>query len=153
MTLSMDLSFLDFQSGKCLRNHFRLSPGFLVSLDSDPPSNGFLLLVSFSRKRFRLTNDSVATYLQSNLGGIAKDFAAVLVDQQIFRFTVSCKQVGFLVPGLNSFVSEHFKMALSSFAMTRVFKGLRTSPNRTLASCAPGMKYAQEIIGPRSLMH
>lgn len=52
----------------------------------------------------------MAFCLESVLGRKAKYFAVILVDQQIFSFSVSCKQVGFLVLGLKHFVTDSFKL-------------------------------------------
>lgn len=58
------------------------------------------------------------------------------LDQQVFRFVVSCKQVGFVVLGLNSFSSVDFKLAFllcndASFAKALAFSKSDSGPSFT----------------------
>lgn len=139
----MDLP-LDFQPGINFSNRVRLSVGAPISSATDPARNGFLLLVSFSRNRFHLTDDSVAIYVQSILEGFAKDFATSLVEQQIFSFSVSCKQVGFLVLELISVASEHFKLGFFLYNGTGILRA------RTFAKSDSGIVHSWQEVRPRS---
>jgi hypothetical protein len=68
----------------------------------------FFLLATFHRFLFRLTKDSVALALESCLGGHAPFFHVVELSQNHFRFSVSCKAVGFHVYALRRFIGESF---------------------------------------------
>jgi hypothetical protein len=68
-----------------------------VAYGEEGPSSLFSLLVSFSRFRFRLSPDSVGACLEAILGGSSKLFTIIQLDDQIFRFSVSCKKVGFTI--------------------------------------------------------
>lgn len=106
----MDFSKLNFQIGKDFSSKVHKLFGLPINSAGKPAGNSFLLLVSFSRKRFRLSDDSVVICLQSVLEGIAKDFAVFQLEEQIFRIAVSFKQVGFLTLNLNDVACEFFKL-------------------------------------------
>nr|TKW15585.1 hypothetical protein SEVIR_5G247400v2 [Setaria viridis] len=106
----MDFSKLNFQIGKDFSSKVHKLFGLPINSAGKPAGNGFLLLVSFSRKRSRLSDDSVVICLQSVLEGIAKDFAVFQLEEQIFRIAVSFKQVGFLTLNLNDVAREFFKL-------------------------------------------
>jgi hypothetical protein len=106
----MDFSKLDFRIGKDFSSKVLETLGSQVSAHGKPAGQVFHLLVSFSRNRFRLTEDSVGICLQSILGGTAEDFDPFLLEDQIFRFAVASKQVGFMILELVSFSCEWFKL-------------------------------------------
>jgi hypothetical protein len=85
--------------------------GVPIAYGDDGPSTAFFLLVSFSRFRFRLSQESVEACLSAILGGTSCNFAALQLENQIFRFRVSCKRAGFLVLDLVSFACDSFKLA------------------------------------------
>lgn len=70
--------------------------------------NSFILLATFRRFLFRLTEESVALALQSCIGGRAADFQFKFLSQNHFSFTVSCKSVGFAVYELRRFTGKSF---------------------------------------------
>jgi hypothetical protein len=83
--------------------------------------------------RFRLSPESVEHCLASVLGGTSKNFAAIQLEDQIFRFSVSSKQVGFLVLRLESFACDSFKLAFhlyndSGLFAARVFSKSDSGP-------------------------
>lgn len=101
------LSDLHFQPGlgleKLVSQHF----GSLVS----PPLsllNGFLLVASFGHSAIHLNLDSVGLILQSCIGGVAKDFRVIHLSGWMYHFTISCKEVGFLIYKLKSFICKNF---------------------------------------------
>ncbi|KAJ1255823.1 hypothetical protein BS78_K154700 [Paspalum vaginatum] len=74
-----------------------------------PSSNGsFLLLVTFRRFLFRLTEESVALALQSCLGGRAECFHVKFLSNNHFRFSVFSKEVGFYVYKLRRVIGPSF---------------------------------------------
>lgn len=108
---AMDLALPDAQLGRDFSSKVWNLLGVLVSYGEDGPSTTFFLLVSFPRFRFRLSSESVGACLSSILGGTSNNFAPLQLDAQIFRFSVSCKRVGFLVLQLDFFACESFKRA------------------------------------------
>lgn len=71
-------------------------------------SNSFLLVASFGRSAVRLNVDSVGLILQTCLGGVAKDFQVIHLSGWMYRFSISCKEVGFLIYKLRSFICKLF---------------------------------------------
>jgi hypothetical protein len=72
-------------------------------------SNHFLLVVSFGRANFKLTEDMAAIALESCIGGIAEDLMVQCLHDRVFRFFVASKAVGFMVHALRSFSCSSFK--------------------------------------------
>jgi hypothetical protein len=74
-----------------------------------PSADGsFLLLVTFRRFLFCLTEDSVSLALQSCLGGRAADFHVKFLSNNHFRFSVFSKDVGFQVYKLRCVITDTF---------------------------------------------
>ena len=69
----------------------------------------FILIVSFSRHAFRLSEDSVAAALEAAIGGSAIDLHVDHIKDKVYSFQVSCKQVGFIIMDLRSFACDLFK--------------------------------------------
>jgi hypothetical protein len=107
----MDLSKLDFNKGKAFSSKVVGALGSKVCNSGAPLDRGFLLLVSFSRNIFRLTKEPVSICLQSVLGGQASDFKPFLMEEQIFQFSVSSKNVAFMVLALSPIAEDLFKLA------------------------------------------
>jgi hypothetical protein len=72
----------------------------------------FLLVVSFGRCSSRLCEESVGLLLQSLIGGSAKLFRPLQLSDRVFRFSLSCKEVGFAVYRRHSFSCSSFKAYL-----------------------------------------
>lgn len=107
----MALPPLDFALGKAFSRSIEVSLGRSVGYVGQPFSGEFFLLASFSRSRFKLTEASVGTCLQYILGGNPSSFAISCLDDPVFRFAVSCKEVALAVLRLGSFASSVFKVA------------------------------------------
>lgn len=107
----MDLSSLNLSPGLVFSSNVRKYLGVYVNYTGKTASKEFVLLVSFSRFKFRLSSDAVGICLQAALGGTAKCFEAVKLQDQIFRFAVSYCDVGFLILKLRPFSCDQFKMA------------------------------------------
>jgi hypothetical protein len=107
----MDLSKLDFNKGMAFSSKVAGALGSKVCNSGMPLDCGFFLLVSFSRNRFRLTEELVSICLQSVLGGQASDFEPFLMEEQIFQFSISSKNVAFMVLALSPVAEDLFKLA------------------------------------------
>jgi hypothetical protein len=66
-------------------------------------STGFLLLVSFGRCKFKLSEYSVGLILQATIGGAAVDFRPQQISDRVFSFVVASQNVGFHVYNLKSY--------------------------------------------------
>ncbi|TVU13907.1 hypothetical protein EJB05_37343, partial [Eragrostis curvula] len=104
------LSDLDFLPGIHFQDLVvqRFGPSAVVS--SSSPDGEFFLVASFSRSAIRINEDSASMILQSCLGGQAKDFRVSLLRDWCFRFSVSCKDIGFMVYRLGSVITKHFAL-------------------------------------------
>jgi hypothetical protein len=74
--------------------------------------HAFLLVVSFGRCSSRLCEESVGLLLQSFIGGSAKLFRPLQLLDRVFRFSLSCKELGFTVYRRHSFSCSSFKAYL-----------------------------------------
>lgn len=107
----MELHLPDVRIGRDFSDKILKLCGVPVAYGEDGPSSLFALLVSFSRFRFMLSPELVGACLASILGGTSNNFAVSQLDDQIFRFNVSCNRVGFLVLQLASFDYNSFHLA------------------------------------------
>jgi len=99
---------LDFNTGLSFQEdiwHRFRSP---VHHPSPSPVGSFLLLATFWRFLFRLTEESVALALESCLGGHASDFHVQFLSNNHFRFSVFSKEVGFQIYKLRRITTQLF---------------------------------------------
>lgn len=80
--------------------------GSLVSPSEAFSPTAFHLVASFGRSAIRLNEDSVGLILQACLGGVAKNFNVFHLSGWMFSFSVSCKNVGFMVTTLRIFLAR-----------------------------------------------
>jgi len=106
---------MDFSVGEEFEREVHRRFGVQVHHDSPSPRGSFFLLATFRRFLFRLTEDSVSLALQSCLGGLASKFHVVELSHNHFRFSVSCKAVGFHVYALRRFIGETFDVYFHLF--------------------------------------
>lgn len=106
----MDPPALDLHHGQVFSSNVASSLGVPVCPTEAFGFQDFFLLVSFSRCKFRLTEEWVDSALSAVLGGNSSSFHPLSLDDRIFRFSVSCKKVGFLVLHLSSLSCVEFKL-------------------------------------------
>lgn len=82
--------------------------GCTVSPPTPLSPSGFHLVTSFGRSAVHLNEDSVSLILQACLGGTAKNYNVLHLSGWMYSFTVSCKDIGFMVHRLRSFSCKTF---------------------------------------------
>jgi hypothetical protein len=100
-------SKLDFEIVMHFEKNLQRSTGRCIH-DSVCNDSGFHLLATFRRYLFQLNEDLVAIALQSCLGGLAQHYCVSFQSHNHFRFTVSCKKVGFAIYKLRRFIGTSF---------------------------------------------
>jgi hypothetical protein len=98
----MEFALPDARIGRDFSKRIHDLLGIPVAFESSGSPSSFSLLVSFSRFRFRLSIEAVSTCLATILGGTSSNFAVQQLDEQIFRFEVSCTS-GFSGPAIEVF--------------------------------------------------
>ena len=84
---------LDFSHGLAFADEVYRHSG--VTVHPMKHRRSFIMVVSFGRHVFRLSEDTVAAALESVIGGSAIEFRVSQVTDSVFSFKVSCMQVGF----------------------------------------------------------
>lgn len=107
------LSGLNFQPGLDFQDIVYDQFGPFAHVSSPSVIGEFFLVASFSRSAIRLDNDSVATILQSVMGGASRDFRVVQQTSWIYYFSVSSKNIGFMIRRMDNFICKDFALFFS----------------------------------------
>jgi hypothetical protein len=92
---------LDFSPGLSFAKRVRRE--FFSTVHPSKDSYHFTMVVSFGRSSFKLTEDTVSLALESAIGGLCDELKVSLLRDRVFSFTVSSKQIGFLIYQTRSF--------------------------------------------------
>lgn len=93
----MALADLNFDIGQDFAADVWRKWGVPINIEEDKDLEEFLLVAEFTRSQIRLTEESVSTILLSCFGGRASLFKVKLLQNWSFKFSVSSKEVGFLI--------------------------------------------------------
>ncbi|TVU51638.1 hypothetical protein EJB05_03078, partial [Eragrostis curvula] len=105
-----DLPSLDYSPGLGQQAEIWRRFRFPVVFSPNCGLGDFFLVLSVGRCKFRLTTFLVALILQAVLGGSAQSFKVEELRDRVYKFSVSCKKVGFYIYNLKSFECEAFKV-------------------------------------------
>jgi hypothetical protein len=98
---------LDFSHGinfaKVVKNKFH------KEVHPSSSSGHFLMVVAFGRATFKLEEDLVGIALEAAISGFCGQLKVSLLQDRVFSFTVSNKEVGFHILKLRKFSCAHFK--------------------------------------------
>ena len=102
----MELPGLSFAVGLRFQDELRATLGLPVSFSF---ADSFHLVVAFGRCKFKLSPQSVGLILQATIGGFAS-FKVSLLNDRVFKLSVTSKEVGLIVHRLTSFECPLFKL-------------------------------------------
>ncbi|KAM0886498.1 hypothetical protein ACQ4PT_029612 [Festuca glaucescens] len=98
---------LDFSHGinfaKDVKNKFN------KEVHPSSSSGHFIMVVAFGRANFKLEEDLVGIALEAAIGGFCGQLKVSLLQDRVFSFAVSSKEVGFHILKLKKFSCSHFK--------------------------------------------
>src|SRR3954466_3021228 len=110
----MALSDLSFERGHEFEQGIRKEFNVPINNVEGSKFRDFIMVVAFERSKIRLNDDSVGLILQSCFGGSSNRFHTSRLMNLSFKFSVSCKSVGFtIIRGGN--MSIRFSMLNSFF--------------------------------------
>jgi hypothetical protein len=101
---------LDFFDGIALAKSIRRK--YFSTVHPSRDSGHFIMVVSFSRTSFRLSEDSASLALEAAIGGFCGSLKVSSLCERVFSFVVSSKHVGFEILNLKSYVCPKFKCYL-----------------------------------------
>lgn len=106
----MALLDLDLRPGLAFQHSVWDGFGLPINFYEDLGTKEFLLVVSVGRCSLRVNEDSVGFFLQAAIGGLHADFRLLQLNDQVFQFSVSSKQIGFQIYKLRSYECSQFKI-------------------------------------------
>lgn len=106
----MLLPDLDLRPGIGVQSAVLDKFGLPITLPIEKSFDDFVLVISFGRCKFRLTEESVGKILQATIGGNASDFRTVQIDDRVFAFSVTAKAVGLHIYQLRSYECVNYKL-------------------------------------------
>jgi hypothetical protein len=98
---------LDFSPGRTFAN--KVKRDFFSTVHPNKNSFHLTMVVSFDRASFRLSEDMVAIALESAIGGLCDELKVSILRDRVFSFTVSSKQIGFLIYQRHYYFCKQFK--------------------------------------------
>ena len=111
--VGLGCSALDFSDGLRFQDWISSKFNHLINLlPGNFDRHELFLVVSFGRCSLRLCSESVGLLLQSFIGGVTDLFRVLPLSDRVFRFSLSCKNVGFVVYRLRSYSCSVFKAYL-----------------------------------------
>jgi hypothetical protein len=84
--------------------------GDLVSPCLAVKDDGFILVASFGRCKFKLSDHSVSLILQATLGGVVTDFRSKRISERVYQFLVASRNVSFHIAKIRSFSCDNYKL-------------------------------------------
>jgi len=106
----MDLPGLDHCPGKGVEAEIHRRFNSPVSFDPSRSAREFFLVASFGRCKFCLSEFSVASLLQSVIGGSPSAFRIRFLSNRVFHFSVNSQEVGFHIYRLRAYECVNFKV-------------------------------------------
>jgi len=106
----MDLLGLNRRPGKVVEAEIRRRYNSPVTFDPSLSAQEFFLVVSVGRCRYSLTEFSVASILQSVIGGLPDAFCIHFLGDRVFCFSVHSQDIGFHIYRLRSYECANFKI-------------------------------------------
>jgi hypothetical protein len=99
----MDLSGLNFSPGRGVQAAICSHFGDPVSPSLAEKDAGFILVASFGRCKFKLTDHSVNLILQATLGRAVADFRPKRISERVYQFLAASRNVRFHIDKIRSF--------------------------------------------------
>jgi len=97
MEVMAGLSDLYFEHGAMFKALVSQCFGCPMSPTSSQNAKSFHLVASFGCSAVWINIDSISLILQACLGGNAKDFDVIHLSGWMFKFSIFCKNVGFMI--------------------------------------------------------
>jgi hypothetical protein len=98
---------LDFSHGINFAADVRRN--FASSVHPTANSSHFIMVVSFGRLSFKLSEDRVSLCLEAVLGGLCGELKVSILQDRVFSFCVASKHVGFHIIKMRKYVCSQFK--------------------------------------------
>ena len=119
-------------------------------------SGHFIMVVSFARHNFRLTEENVALALEAAIGGYCYSLQVSCLRDRVFSFHVSCKEVGFFILHQHNHVCPQFKCHIHLWGhggpdWTKEFRYWQVECNDEWILVSPSKR--RESLGLAAMLH